>query len=75
MERSKRLIGVHKGSEFDSGSQWDSIRLSLTEKVMEMSDYIEESRRYVSSKSLTKPKSRGRTQSKQPRQVVRNGEG
>jgi hypothetical protein len=36
MERSKRLIGVHKGSEFDSGSQWDSIRLSLTQKVMEM---------------------------------------
>ena len=74
MERSKRLIGVHKGSEFDSGSQWDSIRLSLTEKVMEMSDYIEESQRYTRSKPLTKPKSRRRTQSIQPRETAGNTE-
>ena len=74
MERSKRLIGVHKGSEFDSGSQWDSIRLSLTEKVMEMSDYIEESQRYTRSKPLTKSKSRRRTQSIQPRETAGNTE-
>ncbi len=74
MERSKRLVGVHKGSEFDSGSQWDSIRLSLTQKVMEMSDHIEESRRYISSKSLTKPKSARRSQPSKSRHDAGNPE-
>jgi hypothetical protein len=74
MERSKRLVGVHKGSEFDSGSQWDRIRFLLTEQVMEMSDYIEESQRYTRSKPLTKSKSRRRTQPSESREVARNRE-
>lgn len=56
MERSKRIVGVHKGSEFDSGSQWDRIRLLSTEQVMELSDHIEDSSGYVSTKSIAKPK-------------------
>ena len=74
MERSKRLVGVHKGSEFDSGSQWDRIRFLLTEQVMEMSDYIEESQRYTRSKPVTKSKSRRRTQPIKPREPVGNTE-
>ena len=74
MERSKRLVGVHKGSEFDSGSQWDRIRFLLTEQVMEMSDYIEESQRYTRSKPLTKSKSRRRTQPSESREVAGNKE-
>jgi len=74
MERSKRLVGVHKGSEFDSGSQWDRIRFLLTEQVMEMSDQIEEHRRYTRSKSLSKSKSRGRSQSGQSRKAARDTE-
>jgi hypothetical protein len=56
--KAASLIVAHNGIAFD----------------FHLSDYIEESRRYVSSKSLTKPKSRGRTQPKQPRQVVRSTE-
>ena len=74
MERSKRLVGVHKGSEFDSGAQWDRIRFLLTKQVMEMSDYIEESRRYTRAKSLAKSKSRGRSQSGESRKAARNRE-
>lgn len=74
MERSKRLVGVHKGSEFDSGSQWDRIRFLLTEQVVEMSDQIEESQRYTRSKPLTKSKSRRRTQSSKPRETAGSAE-
>jgi hypothetical protein len=54
MERSKRIVGVHKGSEFDSGSQWDRVRLQTVKQVMELSDSIEDSAGYVNSKSSTK---------------------
>lgn len=70
MERSKRPVGIHKGRKFDSGSQWDRIRFLLTEQVVEMSDQIEESKRYTHSKPITKSKSRRRTQSSKPRETA-----
>ena len=75
MERSKRLSGIHKGCEFDSGSQWDRIRFLLTEQVVEMSDYIEENRRYISSKPSVKSKQRRRTFAKEFRSGIRDREG
>jgi hypothetical protein len=61
MERSKRIVGVHKGSEFDSGSQWDRVRLQTVEQVMELSDSIEDSSGYVNSKPVVKSIKRRRT--------------
>ena len=63
MERSKRPSGIHKGRSFDSGSQWDSVRLLPAQQVVELSDKIEDSEGYVSAKPIAKPKSRRRTQS------------
>lgn len=61
MERSKRIVGVHKGRKFDSGSQWDRVRLQAVEQVMELSDSIEDSAGYVDSKPVVKPIKRRRS--------------
>jgi len=44
MERSKRPAGIHKGRNFDSGSQWDRVRLLPVEQVMELSGTMEGSK-------------------------------
>ena len=74
MERSKRPAGVHKGRNFDSGSQWDSVRLLPAEQVMELSDTIEDSEGYVSVKPITEPKSRRLTQSRSVGRESRDAE-